>query len=418
MSRKKHKKNKSLELITPKTISKAPIKAAASSAATDTEVDADAESEIEIRIPQEVFQKIMHWINKSNNEVSGFGNLSYDARAKRFTVEDAFLLEQYNSGASTEIEAASMGKMMFKHRNFGAGALKWWWHSHVNMAVFWSGTDTDTIKQYGSNGYIVASVFNKRQEIRSAVCYKAESIVTPTNKLFGSKTKTISTILVDDVTTLIEYPLEWDTEYTANIKERVYVSSYTPPTADKGYLNPYRNYNRENASRFNDDTPSTEPNGNKASLDNWEEEYETRRFNRSLSEDTHPAKKKFELIGGLDISQSYEKGRVLVKGIGWVWEKDLDAATEPTPTPKDAVQTSMFGTHGDTSTPSKKVGENIFINGILGDYGIAKEARALQMPVSDYERTLATGTEKELDELTEKLCTLEQAGYFENPTTN
>ena len=49
------------------------------------------------------------------------------------------------------------------------GEMCFWWHSHVNMAVFWSATDLQTIRQLGNNGLLVASVFNKQGLSRTAV---------------------------------------------------------------------------------------------------------------------------------------------------------------------------------------------------------------------------------------------------------
>jgi len=124
-----------------------------------------------IMIESMVYHKIMHWVNKSSYEVSGLGKITY--KDGRITVIDAILLPQKNGSAHTDIEGADVGKAMFLLKDT-PGDLRWWWHSHVNMDVFWSGTDRDTIDKITQGGWFVSTVFNKRHEMRSAL-----SMVSP-----------------------------------------------------------------------------------------------------------------------------------------------------------------------------------------------------------------------------------------------
>jgi hypothetical protein len=356
---------------------------------------------IEIYIEQDVYNKIMHWVNKSNNEVSGFGNVVFDAVNKRFTVVDAFLIEQYNSGATTEIEAAALGKMYAKHFKFGSGALKWWWHSHVNMNVFWSGTDESTIRQYGANGYICASVFNKRNEIRSAVCYKSS------HKMFGDQVA-----YIDNVTTKILYPAAWDEEYDANVKTRTYTTpSYQGATTyntTHGMSNQYGGRGGGGHSRTIEDFRKTH-NVVDTSTVKAQDAVETERAGLPSSKIETIDKTWF--TGDLD---QWGTGKTYLKGVGYVYKKELDELTNPNTMPKkpkaDEVSTpQMFNDNG------KKPPVNTFVNGLLGDYGLAAEAKALSMSVDAYERILAIGSEQQLDNLQDRLTTLEQSGYFEKP---
>lgn len=176
-----------------------------------------------IVIPKAVYDKVMHWVNKSNNEVGGFGTVKYDKETQSFTVIEAYLLKQEVGMAHTDLDAASVGKLMFETRN-DEGDLKWWWHSHVRMSVFWSGTDTDTIKSLGAQEWAVATVFNQMEEMKSALCYKAPSAFDPDNL-----------VLEDDIDTEIEWPemvysedvlAQWDASFDLNVRKR----EYTPPT--------------------------------------------------------------------------------------------------------------------------------------------------------------------------------------------
>jgi len=125
-------------------------------------------------IPDAVYQKVMWWVNKSRHEVSGFGSLDFDPKTSTFTVRDAILLKQEVGPTSTEIDAAALGKAMFEQRA-EPNALKWHWHSHVDMNVFWSQDDRTLIKNLGSQGWIVATVFNKQEEMKSAFYGKVKA---------------------------------------------------------------------------------------------------------------------------------------------------------------------------------------------------------------------------------------------------
>lgn len=97
------------------------------------------------------------------------------------------------------------------------------------MNVFWSSTDTETIKSIGKNGMCAATVFNKKDEMRSAICYKTS------HQLWGDTTQ-----LVDDVPTVYEYipdariP-EWDAEFVACVKERKYELVGTLPGSSEAH---------------------------------------------------------------------------------------------------------------------------------------------------------------------------------------
>lgn len=177
----------------------------------ETEAEAkDREFGIKVQIDDEVFRKIMHWVNKSKFEVSGLGTVEYDKDSNILRVTNAILLPQKNTSTTTEIDATAIGKAMFALR----GSPRFWWHSHVDMPVFWSKTDIDTIKQLGSGGWFLSTVFNKRQEMKSAFCQN-----TP-----------IRILLENLPTEVVEYEDEekikqWDNDYEKNVEN--VVQTYT-----------------------------------------------------------------------------------------------------------------------------------------------------------------------------------------------
>ena len=169
-------------------------------------------------IPEEVHQKIRYLMNLAGNvECSGFGELTYDEKTETFTAVSAYMLEQENSGADTEMTADAISKAMFKYKD-NPMAMKWHWHSHHNMGVFWSQTDKDFIKQMGEGSWILASVFNHKDELRTAWYGQVKTEV-----LGWVYT---STEFYDELETTIESPIDnalaaqWDKEFKANVIEK------------------------------------------------------------------------------------------------------------------------------------------------------------------------------------------------------
>ena len=166
-------------------------------------------NDIAVEVDEEVYAKIMHWIDKAPGEVSGLGKV--ELVNGLFRVTSAILLKQENTSVTTDIDAAAVGKAMFELKD-APGAMNWWWHSHVNMSVFWSGTDLDTIHQIGNNGWCLATVYNKKRESRS--CY------------FQKGTQFIPSILVDDIPTRTIFLTtdstidSWDKEFDDKVETK------------------------------------------------------------------------------------------------------------------------------------------------------------------------------------------------------
>lgn len=120
-----------------------------------------------IVIPSMVIRKIQHWVSMGNNhECSGMGKTIIKDGVIR--VVDVWMVKQKNSGAETEMDSEALSALMFEKRAV-EGSWNYWWHSHANMGVFWSGTDRDQIGKMASNGMCVATVFNNKGETKSCI---------------------------------------------------------------------------------------------------------------------------------------------------------------------------------------------------------------------------------------------------------
>lgn len=163
-----------------------------------------------IYIDRKVYNKIMHFVDKSDVEVSGMGKLVKGPGW--FRIIDAIMLPQSNTATTTDLTPEGMAKAEFLLKD-QKGELNFWWHSHVNMAVFWSGTDTSTIQEIGKQGYLVATVFNKLREMRSAVHYENPYV----DKALGTSIfiDELPTVIYDGVTD--KEKADWDKEYDSNI---------------------------------------------------------------------------------------------------------------------------------------------------------------------------------------------------------
>ncbi len=84
--------------------------------------------ESRVIILEDVYKKIMHWVNKSGFEVSGLGTIEF--RDGAAVVTEAFLLKQKNGSTTTEMDPNSVTKLMYEQRT-SPGHLNFWWHSHV-----------------------------------------------------------------------------------------------------------------------------------------------------------------------------------------------------------------------------------------------------------------------------------------------
>lgn len=188
---------------------------------------------MKVFIKRDVYRKIMYWVNKSKFEVSGLGLVTVDKATGTLTVEDAILLKQKNSYTHTDIEPEDVNKAMFELRN-APGDLRFWWHSHVDMDVFWSRTDRDTIEKIGAGGWFLNTVFNKKHEKRSAL-YVRNGQTTP----LGT-----TALFLDEIPTEIEKEFNpslelWEKEYeekVINLPEKM-ESSYPSRFGYNGYLN-------------------------------------------------------------------------------------------------------------------------------------------------------------------------------------
>lgn len=183
-----------------------------------------------IVLPPDVENKIMYWVNKCDKEISGLGDAYLDIPNKQILIQSAFLLEQECGSAETEIDEKSIAKAMgdahADESNHIPRNIKFWWHSHVNMGVFWSTTDTTTMHKLSEHGWFVNIVFNKKYQRLGAISYPLRTVLNEAgmnDQLAITNVEYESDIPIQGAPNFAPAILEeFDAQYLANYKEKTY----------------------------------------------------------------------------------------------------------------------------------------------------------------------------------------------------
>lgn len=113
-------------------------------------------------LPRSLGDRIMRWARAADGEVSGLGVLKVNAKKSEIELVRVDILKQECTGASTELDDAAVAKYLFE-RDQDHQEVRFWWHSHADMGVFWSGTDTEMMRTL-TKTWGIALVVNKKGE--------------------------------------------------------------------------------------------------------------------------------------------------------------------------------------------------------------------------------------------------------------
>lgn len=157
----------------------------------------------------------MFYVDKCDKEIGGMGRVKYDKKTDAYTVLSVCLPTQEVGSAHTDLDADSVAKCEIETAN-DEGWFNFWWHSHVNMQAFWSGTDTATIKEMGERGLCIAVVFNKKRECRGAVYAMSSEDHVP--NYFNDNVQ----VEWEHYPITKEESLAWEDEMRRNIRTKAY----------------------------------------------------------------------------------------------------------------------------------------------------------------------------------------------------
>ena len=99
------------------------------------------DTKLKCYLEEHVWQKMTGWCNAAKSEVSGMG-LCKTIKGG-FVVYDVFFPKQYGSSGYTELDDRALAKLQIElyNKKIPAEHFRFWWHTHYNFNVFWSGTD-------------------------------------------------------------------------------------------------------------------------------------------------------------------------------------------------------------------------------------------------------------------------------------
>ena len=90
------------------------------------------------------------WANTAalSTEVSALGEVGWNEDQSEIVIPDVLhMFKQRASGGGVHLDMDAVGDFLLDRaeKGEGSGKVRLWWHSHVDMAVFWSGTDEDNM---------------------------------------------------------------------------------------------------------------------------------------------------------------------------------------------------------------------------------------------------------------------------------
>jgi hypothetical protein len=173
--------------------------------------------------------KMKYYIDNIGYEISGVGLVEKRPGGILY-VPDLFLIKQEVTGVETTLDEKSLHEFMLEKmqdENFPVENLKLWWHSHVNMAVFWSGVDVATRNtldtDQGEENWWLSIVGNKKGETKACL-----DVFQPHR------------LIMDDIPVEVGGMFELEDAIKLEIEEKVTVK-YTQPADKTPSIPPYSN---------------------------------------------------------------------------------------------------------------------------------------------------------------------------------
>jgi len=117
--------------------------------------------------------KMARYVGFCAEEVGWMGFVDHEEGTALYTVSDVLLFKQRVHAATTEISADALAEMTMELLESPDGVervntMRFWGHSHVNMAVNPSGQDDAQMNVFADNGceFMIRAICNKRGEMK------------------------------------------------------------------------------------------------------------------------------------------------------------------------------------------------------------------------------------------------------------
>jgi hypothetical protein len=133
-----------------------------------------------ILVTDDVAKKMNFLTQICDVEISGLGTV-HEHVDGTIVVDGLYVFKQQCNPGFTQIDREDLSafytKMIEDGKEEEINRMKFWWHSHVNMPVFWSGTDIQNMVDLNNSNYLVSIVTNKSSDWKAAVKIKSPSIL-------------------------------------------------------------------------------------------------------------------------------------------------------------------------------------------------------------------------------------------------
>ena len=121
--------------------------------------------DVQLFLLPEVEERMRHYAKLVPGEVSGLGTV--EEHDGGFLVTDLFLPKQTCSPGGTELDQESVATLILELDQAGVdtATMRYWFHSHGDLDVFWSRTDEECINNLANGDYVLSLVTNKRGQM-------------------------------------------------------------------------------------------------------------------------------------------------------------------------------------------------------------------------------------------------------------
>jgi hypothetical protein len=183
-------------------------------------------------ISPKALAKLHAYVDNCKIEVSGFGYVD-----KNNHIHDVFITKQKCSASETDLDIPDLHQHILHLMDTApelVPQIKFHWHSHVNMGVFWSDTDIDNIEGF-NNSWMLFAVFNKRHEMLTKLRIY-EPIVMDLDEVDIEPTLTLSEEEIKEIKGELKNKVTGHRYRQGKFGSYYYSSQYQNEQMDFGYI--------------------------------------------------------------------------------------------------------------------------------------------------------------------------------------
>lgn len=195
-----------------------------------------------LTIYREDYLKLVAYALEAKGEISGFLKVTEHQDGQGYHIHAPIIFEQECTGVTTDLDTTSVAKFFDNIVRVQKGdptEYRCWWHSHVDMDVFYSGTDNKSIDEFTEDwGFVIGITVNRKGEIYTRIQYNNPLWIELENVPLVIK-ETLSNDMLDKI----------KADVASMVKEKTYTSSIVTTKkdvidTDDGYA-PYGGYKAE-----------------------------------------------------------------------------------------------------------------------------------------------------------------------------